>query len=495
MYDGGIALQPMHLRKSHREPVPPTTKGSLRRQEMQKHDIDCYSDCGYPTRPRPKVVLSIPRPGSPWSAHHASKLQTFPIRVCQLPHSNGTAQRRKQRASIGTPFQSARDISSEKTNTERRRRHQRIRSVGATATDIESCGSVSESEGSCVSSVAGYDYKSASGRLKTKASVAPLEPLALSRVKGDRHSLSQSWPCREEDENDKRRNGYTTPPSTEMSNHSRAHARKHHATETHRETDRHASHGTSPRSGKKTRKPSRALTFSFGSSSDKVRRGLGFLHSKVTRKQHNSEAEPTSPFLKLPESNLATPNSPILQSKRKSQTLPAISRSTEFQRHNILEERDSEESSGEDWGPDLNTSHRDRLTGKRIPPPKSLVLGSSPSLPSELTNGMGSTAESPNYSPNSAFSSRRESFDSQCSSPMSRQDSPNMLTMPKLSRKERRKYSDPDLCDRENGLGNGVEQTSRGTTLKKRYTFCVRPTKQSPRPGWVSKRQLYAVCS
>lgn len=40
-----------------------------------------YSDGGYPTLPRPKVILSIPRPDSPWSAREASKLQTVPVRL------------------------------------------------------------------------------------------------------------------------------------------------------------------------------------------------------------------------------------------------------------------------------------------------------------------------------------------------------------------------------------------------------------------------------
>ena len=267
-----------------------------------------------------------------------------------------------------------------------------------------------------------------------------------------------------------------------MSSHSR---RKVSGAESIKETGKHASHNSSPKSGgKKPRKPSRALTFSFGGSSDKVRRGLGYLQSKVTRKHSD---EPAKSLLKLPETHLATPNSPILQGNKKSQTLPAISRSTEFQRHNVLKERDSE-SSGEEWGPDLSTSRRDRLTGKRITPPTPLVLNPNRSLPSELTNGVSSRTESPNYSQSSTFSSRHESFDSQSSSPMSRQGSPCMLTMPRQSKKERRKLSDPDISDRDSNISNGSEPVPRGTTLKKRYTFCVRPTKQSPRPGWVSKQ-------
>ena len=463
-----------HLRKSHREPEPPTTMGSVRRQEMQKHEVDCYSDCGYPTRPRPKVVLSVPRAGSPWSAHHASQLQTVPIRVCQQQR-NGTIRQRHQRASISTPFQAVK----EKTNTARKRRSQR-RSLGA---DTES--GVSESEESCVSTV-GYDNNSPAGcgRLKSKVSVAPLEPPALTRVKKERLGLSLSWPRPETEGEEEETNGgrkTIVNLSDIMSSHGR---RKLSAAESNKETGKRASYGSSPKSGgKKPRKPGRALTFSFGAGSDKVRKGFGFLHSKVTRKQ--SEEPTKSSLLKLPETHLATPNSPILHGKRKSQTLPAISRSTEFQRHSILEERDSE-SSGEDWGPDLSPSHRDRLTGRRFPPPAPLVLNPSHSLPAELTNGVVSRTESPNYSPNSAFSSRRGSFESQSSSPMSRQDSPSMLTMPRQSKRERRKLSDPDISDRDSIVSNGGEPVPRGTTLKKRYTFCVRPTKQSPRPGWVS---------
>lgn len=535
-HDGGIALQLQRhnrqLRKSQRESAaePPTTMGSFRLQEAQElvdDDVDCYSDCGYPTRPRPKVVLSVARPGSAWSAYHASKLQTVPIRVGQQHHKqhNGTVARQQRRvhgrasstssttASSSSPFQTVRVLCSTsstkavKTNTataaERKRRHQR-RSVGAKA-DVESsgCSVYSESEESSISTV-GRDKKfpASGGRLKTaKDSVAPLEPPALTRVKKDRLGLSLSWPSPTEEREEQRvragreRNNNkfctkTVVNLSDMSNYGRTGGRKANAAESKNSKDmagsRHASsYDTSPRpSSKKTRKPSRALTFSFGASSDRVRKGLGFLHSKMMKKQPESE----SSLLKLPEAHLATPNSPILQSKQKSRTLPAISRSTEFQRHSILEEeRDSDSSGDEDWGPNLSHSHHNRLTGsRRLPPPGSLVINPSHSLPSELTNGTASRTESPNFSPSSTFSSRRESFDSQSSSPASRQDSPNILTMPKQSRRERRKFSDPDLSDRDSIVSNGGEPPTRGTTLKKRYTFCVRPTKQSPRPGWVS---------
>ncbi len=491
VYDlGAIALQ--QRKKSHRrESEPPTTsRGSLiRRQEMQqKHELDCYSDCGYPTRPRPKVILSVPRPGSAWSAHHASKLQTVPVRVGhqQYQHNGvvSAAQKRALRASVGSPFQG---ISSNKTNTctsAERRRQQRL-SVGA---DIESIGSVSESEESCISTVGYYNGTSpaASGRaLKAKVSVGPLEPPALTRVRKERLGLSLSWPSASEDEDtDRERDGrksiHRSP--NEMSNRSRIQSRK---------ADKHDKEvplpfGSSPKSGsKKSRKPSRALTFSFGSSSEKVRRGLGYLHSKVSRRP-SEEARCT-----IPETHLAIPTSPILQSKRKSQTLPVTSRSTEFQRHCIVEERDSDSSQEEDWGPDLTSPSRDRHTHKRIPPPLPLAINPSSSAPSELSNGLVTRTDSPAaYSQTSEFSSRQDSMESlSTSSPSSRQDSPsNMLTAPKQSKRERRKLSDPDLSDRDSLLSNGGEAAPRGggSQIKKRYTFCVRPTKQSPRPGWVS---------
>ena len=481
VYDlGSIALQ---QRKSHRrESEPPTTsRGSLlRRQEMQqKHELDCYSDCGYPTRPRPKVILSVPRSGLPWSAHHASKLQTVPVRVGH--QHNGVvsvAQKRALRASIGSPFQG---ISPDKTNTSAERRRQQRRSVGA---DTESVGSVSESEESCISTV-GYNGTSpaASGRaVKTKVSIAPLEPPALTRVRKERLGLSLSWPSPSEDEDtdrerDSRKSIHRSP--NEMSNRSRIQSRK---------ADKHDKEeppfGNSPKSGgKKSRKPSRALTFSFGSSSEKVRRGLGYLHSKVSRRP-SEEARCI-----VPETHLAVPSSPILQSKRKSQTLPVISRSTEFQRHCIVEEERDSDSSQEDWGPDFTSPSRNRHTHKHIPPPLPLAINPSSSVPSELSNGLASRTDSPAYSQNSEFSSRQDSMESlTTSSPSSRQDSPNLLTMPRQSKKERRKLSDPDLSDRDSVLSNGGEAAPRGggSQLKKRYTFCVRPTKQSPRPGWVS---------
>ena len=474
-------LQRQHLRKSQREPVPPTTMGSVRRQEMQKHELDCYSDCGYPTRPRPKVILSVPRPGSAWSAHHASKLQTVPVRVGQ--QQNGTIRQRTHRASIGSPFQVARYIiSSRKTNTEEKVRQQR-RSIG---TDIESSGGVSESEESCLSTV-GCNHKSpVCGRSRNKVSVAPLEPPALTRVKKEPLGLSLSWPGPREERNGCTTRDTTAPKSDEMSsNHSRAQARRTAAAESGKEMAQHPSSSGSShsKSGKKSRKPTRALTFSFGSSSDRMRRGLGYLHSKVTRKLSEDQS-----LQKLPETHLAVPSSPILQSKEKSRTLPAISRSSEFQRHCILEERDSE-SSQEDWGPDLASPCHDRLKNKHTPPPPPLTFDQSSSLPPELiSNGTGS----PHYSPNSGLSSRQESMESLTqlsSSPPSRQESPSLLAMPKSSKRERRKLSDPDLSDRDSTLSNGGE-TPKGSQLKKRYTFCVRPTKQSPRPGWVN---MYTV--
>lgn len=485
VYDlGTIALA--QQRKSHRrESEPPTmSRGSLLRrgQEMQqKHELDCYSDCGYPTRPRPKVILSVPRPGSAWSARHASKLQTVPVRVGQQQQHNGTvsvARQRAHRASIGSPFQG---ISSEKTNTSAERRRKQRRSVGA---DIESVGSVSESEESCISTV-GYNGTSpaTSGRaLKAKVSIAPLEPPALTRVKKERLGLSLSWPSPSEDEGTDRerddgfsKNIHRLP--NEMSNRSRIQSRR-------RGDKEESPHGSSSRtSGKKSRKPSRALTFSFGSSSERVRKGLGYLHSKVTRR-------PSEESRCVPETHLAVPNSPILQSKRKSQTLPVISRSTEFQRHCIVEEERDSDSSQEDWGPDLTSPRRNRHTHKRLPPLKPLVINPSSSVPAELSNGLTPRTNSPAYSQNSEFSSQQDSMDSlSTSSPSSRQESPNMLTMPKQSKRERRKFSDPDLSDRDSVLSNGGEAAARGggSGLKKRYTFCVRPTKQSPRPGWVSR--------
>ena len=482
VYDlGAIALTQHQQRKLYcRESEPPTTsRGSLLRrgQEMQqKRELDCYSDCGYPTRPRPKVILSVPRPGSAWSAHHASKLQTVPVRVGQQQQHNGTvsvARQRAQRASIGSPFQGTLSY----TSAERRR--QQRRSVGA---DVESVGSASESEESCISTV-GYNGTSpaTSGRaVKAKVSIAPLEPPALARVRKERSGLSLSWPSPSEDEETDRerydrfsKNIHRSP--NEMSNRSRIQSRR---------GDKEVPpHGSSPRSsGKKSRKPSRALTFSFGSSSEKVRKGLGYLHSKVTRR---TSEEPR----RVPETHLAIPSSPILQSKRKSQTLPVISRSTEFQRHCIVEEERDSDSSQEDWGPDLTSPQRNRHTHKRLPPPLPLVINPSSSAPSELSNGLASRVDSPAYSQNSDLSSRQDSMDSlSTSSPSSRQESPNILTMPKQSKRERRKLSDPDLSDRDSVLSNGGEAAARGggSGLKKRYTFCVRPTKQSPRPGWVS---------
>lgn len=497
VYDlGAIALQQRKSHRRDRQSEPPTTsRGSLLpRQEMQqKHELDCYSDCGYPTRPRPKVILSVPRAGSAWSLHHASKLQTVPVRVGHQQHQhNGVvsaAQKRALRASVGSPFQG---ISSDKTNTytSAERRRQQRRSVGA---DIESIGSVSESEESCISTVGHYNgtiisSPTASGRaLKAKVSIAPLEPPALTRVRKERLGLSLSWPSpnpsEDEDtdrERDRRKSIHKSP--NEMSNRSRIHSRK---------ADKHDKElppfGSSPKSsGKKSRKPSRALTFSFGSSSEKVRKGLGYLHSKVSRRP-SEEARCT-----IPETHLAVPSSPILQSKRKSQTLPVISRSTEFQRHCIVEEERDSDSSQEDWGPpDFTSPSRNRHTHKRIPPPLPVALNPSSSAPSELSNGLpASRTNSPAYSQNSEFSSRQDSMESlTTSSPSSRQDSPNMLTMPKQSKRERRKLSDPDLSDRDSVLSNGGEAAAPrgggGSQLKKRYTFCVRPTKQSPRPGWV----------
>lgn len=450
----------------------------MRRQEMQKHELDCYSDCGFPTRPRPKVILSIPRAGSHWSAHHASKLQTVPVRVGQ--HINGTVRQRAQRASIGSPFQGT---SSEKTYTAERRRQLR-RSLGASETESGG-GSVSESDESFISTV-GYYHNGkgpSGGSLKAKVSnytVTPLEPPALTRVRKERLGLSLSWPSPSEDERDTGERRNARHNSNEMSNRSRIHSRRSNAAE--REEPTFAS---SPKSGgKKSRKPSRALTFSFGSSSEKVRRGLGFLHSKVTRKPSHDESQ----LQRLPESHLAVQSSPILQSKRKSQTMPVISRSTEFQRHCILEEeRDSDSSQDEDWGPDLTSPHRNRHTHKHVPHPP--PINPSLSAPCALLNGVAPRTDSPAYSQNSGLSSRQDSTESLTSSVSSRQESPNMLTMPRQSKRERRKLSDPNISDRDSIISNGGEEAAPkggSSTLKKRYTFCVRPSKQSPRPGWVS---------
>lgn len=252
---------------------------------------------------------------------------------------------------------------------------------------------------------------------------------------------------------------------------------------------------------KKSRKLSKSLTFSFGSNSDLKRRALGFLGRGEKKRGEKKEPDKMSPV---------TPSSPILVS-RKVKTLPASIKITGLP----IPNKDQKEvavhwpKSNNGSARTYHGSYQDLTKAKSSLCSKHRPLNSSSSLGQQLYHG--TDVESPlpeEYSPTLTFgatgmSSRQESSESlsrrsetslladSASNPSSRKQSPNMLRFDSQnngpSTNGGRKLSDPMVF-----TSNATESPDstlsqpRGTALKKRYTFCVRPSRLNPETGWVS---------
>lgn len=225
---------------------------------------------------------------------------------------------------------------------------------------------------------------------------------------------------------------------------------------------------------KKTWKTPKSLTFSFGSNSDRKRRALGFIGKKG----------PPSP---------PTPDSPILLS-RKPGSLPSGSDVTDCKEVPIHPNSN---------GRPQSRSYKDLLVssprGKHRPPP--LTNLSSPV--SRFYCGMENSPRgdrSPAFNSLSGSSSRPDSCESlplsngkSATLPSSnRRYSPNVLRASSRHRisvtSKERKLSDPLLSTPLDAPSPDDSPGLQGRGLKKRYSFCVRPSRRNlaPEQGWVS---------
>ncbi len=440
-------------------PTPPTRLSSLTTLHQEtltssthsKHDqVDCYSDAGYPTLPRPKVILSLRHSDAgTWSRKQASLMQTVPVRI----HS--------------VELKRARSLSLETVTTHNNLQQPPIRKA------------LQPENKKVKDSKQTTSIKPRIGRSKSlSTSVGKLfngQPASKSPLLTDCRDLSLTPPA-------------LLSPTQDMStNHGRVLARK-----TASEVDKAASSSRS----KKPRKIGRAITFSFGAGSDKKRRSLGFLGKA-------KDKDPTE------NDYHDVPASPILTS-RKNNRLTSSASTHDFQQRTIFEETDSKGRHAPVY-PHHEPVLKSHFGSCRDfhPIDETEETRHQPRVP--LYIPVRGNTESPDISPSlSEFSSRQNSLESlslslrsepvlrhSMSTPPSRSHSPINLwrshdngTTPERS--HQRKLSDPaqlspDLEnseDNESVFENGTNP--RSSNLKKRNTFCVRENKLTPKPGWVS---------
>ena len=498
---------PLLHQKKPKPTTPPTGMDSpLQDVLSEKDSVECYSDCGYPTLPRPKVILSLRHSDSGWNPQQASLLQTVPVRILNSKEQFKPVERGRsfsldtaiieQRRLNGTALQASlttnKDIESKhrSTHNENHRPH--------TDSPVVPKPRVVRSKSLFAPHTKPYN---------SKPIIHPVSSSPLLINSREQSPLTTAVQHNQRD-------------TTEMStNHSRVFSRKASA-------ESNTTVSGSQNKTKKPRKPSRSLTFSFGVGSDKKRKSLGFLGSKPRRQSDEGNL--------LSVRNTVSPSSPILMSKRKSHTLPGMATSSsvsDLQQHSILEERDSCGSSGawgqaqvyprQDNGAALLKNHFgscrdfhsvDETERVKNRPRPALYI------PSRGDTNSPTLDYSPVYTPTSGLSSRQDSLESLAlsmrseppprftySNPPSRSQSPNMkgsgfkddLMVP---RSRERKLSDPvpsnpDL-DGQSGISDSPPSATaspRGSLLRKRNTFCVRQTRLTHKPGWVSQSTGY-IC-
>lgn len=444
-------------------PTPPTGLGSTPlHQEILEHSklelVDSYSDNGYPTLPRPKVILSLRHSdGGTWSRKQASLLQTVPVRILNKD------LKRARSLSLDTATTSS---LLQQTPTQKAVPHPENEKQ-------------SDSKHSSSKPRIGRSKSLCSHHSKLSKSSSSL-PACKSPLLTDSREPSLTPPAQ------------LSPTQDMSSNHSRILARK---------TATDASKASSGGS-RKPKKISRAITFSFGGGSDKKRRTLGFLgkSKRATEDQYD------------------VPSSPILTTRKNSQISGSAS-VHDLQRRAGTEEIDSGGHWGpvavhpHHEGGGLLKNHfgscRDFHSIE-----EEEELRHQPRVP--LYIPVRTNTESPDISPTfSGLSSRQDSVESlslslrseptlrrSVSSPPSRSNSPNVWKSQEnhmTTHSLQRKLSDPAQLDLELGSPQGSRSpvsngsSPRGSNLKKRNTFCVRETKLTPKPGWVIKL-ITVVC-
>ena len=422
---GGVVLH----RKKVAPCTPPTGMGSLQ-QEMQ-HDMDScfsddqYSDAGYPLLPRPKAVLSLTRASLPWTskqAKQASLLKTVPVRV-----------KKKNCRTDSLPCDVSATFSPKVNST-----HSGVLLTKQT------------SRRKSLSGIAELFFRESNH--KAAANYSKIYSVEKPTVETEVATVS-----------------------AKMSNRGRIHSRRGKGSTS-------GSEGQTNTKSKTFLKPARSLTFNFGSTSERKRRTLGFLG----KSQKNL----------LQDTTAIKPSSPILLS-RKAVTLPVSSRTSEF----ATESENQGAVKGFFSGSARTLSFQD-ITAIKSPScrkkPHALTLNSLSYSVGQLVRGEGSPISQ--YSPAltclSGMSSRQhssESFTTQSeaclsqsavSSPSSRTQSPKISRSPGTAMTSRgRKLSDPMLSTPD--ISEIPKPSPQGSTIKKRNTFCVRPSRLNPGPGWV----------
>ncbi len=442
-------------------PIPPTGLGStpLHQEILELSEPDNYSDInGYPTLPRPKVILSLRHSdGGTWSRKQASLLQTVPVRILDKE------LKRARSLSLDTATKSTAITSSILQQPPKQKAvHPENEKQSDSSKHSSSKVRIGRSKSLC------------SHHSKLSRSSSSL-PACKSPLLTDSREPSLTPPAQ------------LSPTQDMSSNHGRILARK-----TATDTGKASSGGS-----RKPKKISRAITFSFGGGSDKKRRTLGFLgkSKRATEDQYDA------------------PSSPILTTRRNSR-ISGSSSVHDLQRRTGTEEIDS---SGH-WGPVPVHPHHEggALLKNHFGSCRDFhsieeeeELRHQPRVP--LYIPVRTNTESPDISPTfSGLSSRQDSVESlslslrseptlrrSVSSPPSRSNSPNVWKSQEnhmtTTRSRQRKLSDPAQLDPELDSPRGSrsptlnESSPRGSHLKKRNTFCVRETKLTPKPGWVIK--------
>lgn len=454
----------------------PCTMGSLQQQrcwqEMQHDHLescdlsDQYSDIGYPTLPRPKTILSLSRASLPWSiCNQASKLGgTIPLRV----KKGRRTEFERQLHSICVDAA----VSPVKVNGE-------LQPHNAKLSKQTSLSGISDRLHS-----QGPGSSSAQGRPGTDGVVS--EGNSIFSGGGEKPEI--------------------------MNNHTKSKSKG---------TADTRGEEAGQQKSKKSRKPSKALSFSFGSGSERKRRTLGFLwRGEKKTLDRPSPVTPKSPIL-VSKKVKSLPPGHTIESKKVVHPKPNGSARTMYGSYQ-----------------DVHMVNSPSWSIKQRPPP---LQGLSSSLGQQLYHGTESESPQGNYSPASTpgmslrhdaseplpFNARskeslKTSARSEASlepsasetslgqseasrdtigSPPSRRPSPGSLTSSprqhgaldqqtsttsEPATSIGRKLSDPVLSSLI--ASNSPKPSPRPRTLKKRNTFCVRPSRlnQSVEQEWVS---------
>ena len=430
-----------------------------------------YSDGGCPTLPRPKVIIAVPRPGSPWSVYEASLLQTVPVRL------GATARIRAETASPVLTPKPLYNVEEQAAN---------VKSVAGKGSALRLVNKEEKLARGCNSSQSG--------------------------IRGDSgHSCKPTGTTTQAPGN---------PPLQCKSTMS----------------------ASSPKV-KKPRLPTRAISFSFGStSSDKKRRSINLFGTLRKGLDRGTTGRDDS-LLDASRSGIVAPDSPILLGRRKSRTLPSSLRTfgngdgNSLRQRCILEECDVYSSSSTASSSTASSPMEDSRWSAKIHPNGTSTVGRNhrlrsyqqdleafksqdqdqqvpstrhqrPSLPSSSSSP--TRCDSPLTNPSTASAtSPQESMDSLTLS--ARSDTPPSATRqsPNLTRSSRpqnalidqptssavlnppreRKLSDPISSTPETSPQlplRSAERSTRGVKLKKGHTFCVSQTRSRESPGWVS---------